>query len=67
MSSTNSPATNETTLYGMFPSYLVAQRASSVQATSALASSSDFGAAQLAWAVEVSNTLIALGVWKGAA
>lgn len=43
------------------------QRASSVQATSNLASSSDFGATQLAWAVEVTNTLNALGLWKGTA
>ena len=60
-------ATQTTTLYATFPTYLVSQRASSVQVTSAMASSSDFGATQLAWQVEVSNTLIALGFWKGAA
>lgn len=55
------------TVYAAFPTYMVTQRASSVQATSAMASSSDFGATQLAWQVEVSNTLIALGIWKGSA
>lgn len=50
--------------YGTTPA---AQRASSVQATSALASSTDFGAAQTAIMLEVMNTLIAMGVWKGSA
>lgn len=58
---------NTQTLYGAYPTYAVAQRASSIQATSAMATSADFGATQLAWQVEVSNTLIALGYWKGAA
>jgi hypothetical protein len=48
--------------YGVAP---VAQRAysSAVHATSALASSSDFGATQLAAVQEIQKTLIALGVW----
>jgi len=48
--------------YGKAPS---AQRAysSAVHATSALATSTDFGATQLAALQEVQNTLIALGVW----
>ena len=54
------------TIYAPFPTYLVAQRSSSVQVTSAMATSSAYGATQLAWQVEVSNTLIALGFWKGA-
>lgn len=60
-------SSSNTTLYGEFPTYLVSQRASSVQVTSAMATSSAYGATQLAWQVEVSNTLIALGLWKGAA
>jgi hypothetical protein len=48
--------------YGIAP---VAQRAysSAVHATSALASSSDFGATQLAALQEIQKTLIGLGVW----
>ena len=48
--------------YGKVP---VVQRpySSAVHATSAISSSTDFGATQLAWAQEVTNTLIGLGVW----
>lgn len=48
--------------YGKVP---VVQRpySSAVHATSALSSSTDFGATQLAWAQEVSKTLIGLGIW----
>lgn len=73
MSSSSTPASNETTLYGDFPTYLVSQRASSAQATSAIsvAISSGYNSAQvqaLASALqEVGNTLIALGYWKGSA
>lgn len=51
--------------YGAAP---VAQRAysSAVHATSALASSTDFGATQLAAVQEIQKTLIALGVWATA-
>jgi hypothetical protein len=51
--------------YGVAP---VAQRAysSAVHATSALASSSDFGATQLAALQEIQKTLVALGVWATA-
>lgn len=51
--------------YGKAPS---AQRAysSAVHATSALATSSDFGATQLAALQEIQNTLIALGIWATA-
>lgn len=51
--------------YGKAPS---AQRAysSAVHATSALASSSDFGATQLAAVQEIQQTLIALGIWATA-
>lgn len=51
--------------YGIAP---VAQRAysSAVHATSALATSSDFGATQLAALQEVQKTLIALGIYATA-
>jgi hypothetical protein len=49
-------------VYGAVP---VAQRAysSAVHATSALATSTDFGATQLAALQEIQKTLIGLGVW----
>jgi hypothetical protein len=60
-------SSSNTTLYAHFPTYLVAQRASSVQATSLAVTSASFGATQAAMLLEVANTLIALGYWKGAA
>jgi hypothetical protein len=56
-----------TKLVGFYGTTPVAQRASSVQATSALATSSAFGATQLAYLQEVGATLQGLGLWKGAA
>lgn len=55
-------ASDKVGFYGKVP---VVQRpySSAVHATSAISSSSDFGATQLAWAQEVTNTLIGLGVW----
>jgi len=53
-----------TATYGATP---ISQRASSVQATSLLSSSTTFSAAHLAALQEVMNTLTALGLWKGAA
>lgn len=55
-------ATEKISLYGKVP---VVQRpySSAVHATSAISSSTDFGATQLAWAQEVTNTLIGLGIW----
>ena len=52
---------------GFYGATAVSQRASSVQATSALASSTDFGTYQLAVLVEVMNTLKGVGLWKGSA
>ena len=51
--------------YGAVP---VVQRpySSAVHATSALASSTDFGATQLAAVREIQSTLIGLGVWATA-
>lgn len=66
--STGTPNSATSTIYSFIPQVMTSPlRSSSVQATSALASSSDFGATQLAWALEVSNTFIALGIWKGSA
>lgn len=58
-------ASEKVGFYGKAP---VAQRAysSAVHATSALATSSAFGATQLAAIQEIQNTLIALGVWATA-
>lgn len=58
-------ASDKVALYGGVP---VAQRAysSAVHATSALATSTDFGATQLAAVQEIQKTLIALGVWATA-
>lgn len=57
-------ATDTISFYGVTP---VAQRSSSVQATSNLATSASFGATQLAAVQEIMNTLAALGLWKGSA
>jgi hypothetical protein len=58
-------AADKVAFYGGTPT---AQRAysSAVHATSALASSTDFGATQLAAVREIQSTLIALGVWATA-
>lgn len=63
--SLGSAATSTVGFYGATP---VAQRAysSAVHATSALASSTAFGATQLAAVQEIQKTLIALGVWATA-
>lgn len=55
-------------LVGFYGKAPVAQRAysSAVHATSALSSSTDFGATQLAAVQEIQKTLIALGVWATA-
>ena len=60
-----SATSHKVAFYGAAP---VAQRAysSAVHATSALATSSDFGATQLAALQEVQKTLIGLGVWATA-
>lgn len=58
-------ATEKVAFYGAVP---VVQRpySSAVHATSALASSSDFGVTQLAAVQEIQKTLIGLGVWATA-
>lgn len=57
--------TAKVSLYGVTP---VVQRpySSAVHASSALSSSTDFGATQLAWAQEVTKTLWGLGIWASA-
>jgi len=57
-------ATDKVGFYGYTP---VVQRSSSVQATSNIATSSSFGATQLACIQEIMNTLTGLGIWKGSA
>lgn len=57
-------ASDPISFYGATP---VTQRSSSVQATSNVASSSAFGATQLAVLQEIMNTLTGLGLWKGTA
>lgn len=54
-------------LVGFHNSTGISQRAGSVQATTNLASSTDFGVTQLAAVHEIMNTLIANGLWKGSA
>ncbi len=58
-------ASEKIACYGAVP---VIQRAysSAVHATSALATSTDFGATQLAAVQEIQNTLIGLGIWATA-
>lgn len=58
-------SSDKVAFYGGTP---VAQRAysSAVHATGALATSTDFGATQLAALQEIQNTLIGLGVWATA-
>jgi hypothetical protein len=58
-------ATEKIGFYGKVP---VVQRpySSALHATSGISSSADFGATQLAWAQEVQNTFIGLGIWATA-
>ncbi len=58
-------ASDKLGFYGKVP---VIQRAysSALHATSGISSSADFGATQLAWAQEVQNTFIGLGIWATA-
>lgn len=52
---------------GFFGTTPASQRASSVQATTNIATSTAFGATQLAAVQEIMNTLAAHGLWKGSA
>lgn len=56
-------ATQKVGFYGVTP---IAQRTAALQSGSGVsAASASYGATQAAWAVEVTATLIALGLWKG--
>lgn len=55
--------TDKAAFYGSTP---IVQRSLAAQATSLLSSSATFSAAHTAALMEVMNTLIALGIWKGA-
>jgi hypothetical protein len=59
-------ATEKVAFYGATP---VAQRANAFQAASVLSVSSNFtvAASITAWALEVTATLVGLGIWKGSA
>ncbi len=61
-----SSATQKVAFYGAAP---VAQRANLIQAASVVSVSSNItiAASLTAWIVEVTNTLNALGIWKGSA
>ena len=61
-----SSATQKVSFYGATP---VAQRANLIQAASVVSVSSNItiAASLTAWIVEVTATLNALGIWKGAA
>lgn len=56
--------TDKVSFYGVTP---VVQRANTVQAASLVSVSSNItvAASLTAWIVEVTNTLIGLGIWKG--
>lgn len=59
-------ATDKLGFYGAVP---VVQRANAFQATSVLSVSSNvtIAASLTAWILEVTNTLVGLGIWKGSA
>jgi hypothetical protein len=56
-------------LVGFYGATPVAQRAAAIQAASVVSVSSNItiAASLTAWIVEVTNTLNALGIWKGSA
>lgn len=57
--------TAKVAFYGRVP-VVIRPYSSAVHATSALATSSDFGATQLAALQEIQKTLIGLGIWATA-
>jgi hypothetical protein len=56
--------TEKISFYGVAP---IAQRASSVQTSTYVTTSASFGTQQAVVMQEIAQTLIALGLWKGAA
>ena len=64
MASTNSPAVNETTLYGQIPNYIVSRPYYSIASSaSSFATSTDFAAGPQVALNKVIDTFIALGYW----
>jgi hypothetical protein len=61
--------TNTSSTIGFYGVTPVSQRAAAIQAASVVSVSSNItiAASLTAWIVEVTNTLIGLGLWKGAA
>jgi hypothetical protein len=63
--SLGSATTEKVSLYGVTP---ITQRAAAAQATSLISvTSTAVNTSIVAWMLEVSNTLTALGAWKGSA
>jgi hypothetical protein len=64
MASSNTPATNETSLYGQIPNKVVARPYHSIASTaSSFATSTDFVAGPQVALNKVIDTLVALGYW----
>ena len=64
MSSSNSPAVNESTLYGQIPNYVVSRPYYSIASSaSSFATSTDFAAGPQVALNKVIDTFIALGYW----
>ena len=64
MASSNSPASNQTTLYGQLPSYVVARPVVTIAAAaSTVATSATYGATQAAAINNVISTFLQLGWW----
>lgn len=64
MASSNTPATNETTLYGQIPNKVIARPYYSIASSaSSFATSADFAAGPQVALNKVIDTLVALGYW----
>jgi len=64
MASSNSPAVNETTLYGQVPNYVISHPYYSIASSaSSFATSADFAAGPQVALNKVIDTLVALGHW----
>ena len=64
MASSNSPASNQTTLYGQLPSYVVSRPIVTIAAAaSTVATSATYGATQAAAINNVISTFLQLGWW----
>ena len=64
MASSNSPASNQTTLYGQLPAYVVSRPVVTIAAAaSTVATSATYGATQAAAINNVISTFLQLGWW----